>query len=198
MRRLILSLIRSSDKAANVPKPTSGGITSSKSGLPLAPRGRESSPTCHAAEQRDKRASSHHSITSSVRARGSTSRRQTSQSPPQPRQLCRQAAKSLWPAPPGPINGARQVCRLRPFERTSWEPPSKRRSFYTSDIVGRASKESSCVNIRGSSFVEVCQGSADRGGGARPVPHRPEAGVDDLRLHGRDAAPRRASSHTRS
>src|SRR5262249_21067292 len=62
---------------------------------------------------------------------------------------------------------------------------------------GGRPKESSCVNIRGSSFVEVCQGSADRRGGARPVPYRREAGVDDLRLHGRDAAPRRASSHTR-
>ena len=46
--------------------------------------------------------------------------------------------------------------------------------------------------------MEISQGSADRGGAARPVPQRREAGVDDRRLHGRDAAHRRASSHTRS
>src|SRR5262249_42355608 len=40
MRRLILSLIRSSGKAANVPKPTSVGITSSQIRIALASRGR--------------------------------------------------------------------------------------------------------------------------------------------------------------
>jgi hypothetical protein len=40
MRRLIFSLICSSTKAANVPKPTSVCITSSQSGLSLASRGR--------------------------------------------------------------------------------------------------------------------------------------------------------------
>src|SRR5262249_50422954 len=59
-------------------------------------------------------------------------------------------------------------------------------------------KENSGVSIKSSSFVETRQGSADRGGAARPAPQRRKAGVDDRRLHCRDAAHRHASSHTRS
>src|SRR5262249_19049504 len=58
-------------------------------------------------------------------------------------------------------------------------------------------RKNSCVSIRSSLFVEVCQGPADRGGAARPVLQRREVSVDDWRLHGRDTAPRHASSHTR-
>src|SRR5262245_63900120 len=89
-----------------------------------------------------------------------------------------------------PINGARQVCHSRPLERTSWNRLARGGVSIDQTSSGGRPKESSCVSIRGSSFVEVCQGSADHGGAARPVPQRREADVDDLRLHGRDAAPR--------
>ena len=97
-----------------------------------------------------------------------------------------------------PINGARQVCHSRPLERTSWNRLARGGVSIDQTSSGGRPKESSCVSIRGSPFVEVCQGSADRSGAVRRVPRRREAGVDDRRLHGRDAAPRRASYHTRS
>src|SRR5262249_47041628 len=56
----------------------------------------------------------------------------------------------------------------------------------------------SVVSIKSSSFVETRQGPADRGGAARPASQRRKAGVDDRRLHCRDAADRHAASHTRS
>src|SRR5262249_11913777 len=62
--------------------------------------------------------------------------------------------------------------------------------------IGRCDgRKNSCVSIRSSLFAEVCQGPG--GGAARPVLQRREGSVDDWRLHGRDTAPRHASSHTR-
>jgi hypothetical protein len=88
---------------------------------------------------------------------------------------------------PEGLAGGRAYARSGPFERTSWNRLARHGVLL--DIVWRRDRrENSCVSIRSSSFVEVCQGSADRGGAARPVPQRREAGVDDRRLHGRDAA----------
>src|SRR6516164_7045051 len=84
----------------------------------------------------------------------------------------------------------------RPLDRISWNPSA--RQGVLSIGIGRCDgRKSSCVSIRSSLFVEVCQGPADRSGAARPVLQRREASVDDWRLHGRDTGPRRASSHTR-
>src|SRR5215813_2896421 len=57
MRRLILSLIRSSGKAANVPKPASVGITSSQIRIAFGVAWSRKFP--RAAEQRDERAPPH-------------------------------------------------------------------------------------------------------------------------------------------
>src|SRR5262249_19635750 len=57
-------------------------------------------------------------------------------------------------------------------------------------------KENSGVSIRSSSFVQIWRGST--GDTARPIPQRSKVGSVGRRLLGRGAAPRRASSHTRS
>src|SRR5262245_19141191 len=57
-----------------------------------------------------------------------------------------------------PINGSRQVWRSRPFERTSWNRLARDGVFIHQTSSGGRPKESSCVNIRSSSFVEVCPG----------------------------------------
>src|SRR6516164_6864714 len=95
----------------------------------------------------------------------------------------------------GGENATTPACS-RPLDRISWNP-QRDREFCQLGIGWCDGRKSSCVSIRSSLFVEVCQGPADRSGAARPVLQRRKASVDDWRLHGRDTGPRRASSHTR-
>src|SRR5262249_48215286 len=79
-------------------------------------------------------------------------------------------------------------------DRISWNR-SARQGVLRLGIGRCDGRKNSCVSIRSSLFAEVCQGPG--GGAARPVLQRREVSVDDWRLHGRDTAPRHASSHTR-
>src|SRR5262245_9176655 len=84
---------------------------------------------------------------------------------------------------------------IRPVvDRISWNR-SARQGVLRLGIGRCDGRKNSCVSIRSSLFAEVCQGPG--GGAARPVLQRREVSVDDCRLHGRDTAPRHASSHTR-